>query len=147
MQIVARVKRIALGLTIQTTGEIVTNIDALRFHEVVENLVNNAIEYTRDGGTVDVNLKKIKDIISVSVKDTGIGISEGDKEKLFTKFFRSEEAVKSHPEGTGLGLYVVKSYVERWGGKIDVESVYGKGSTFTITLPIRSINSEQRKEV
>jgi PAS domain S-box-containing protein len=136
MQIIARKKNINLDLIIHNGDISQINIDALRLHETVENLVGNALEYTPAQGKVTVVLQKTGKAISISFKDTGMGISEGDRKNLFTKFFRSEEAIKNNPEGSGLGLYVVKSYVEGWGGKITVESIYGKGSTFTITLPI-----------
>jgi len=136
MQIIARKKKINLDLIIHNGDIPQINIDALRLHETVENLVGNALEYTNSKGKVTVTLRRIGDTVSISFQDTGMGISEGDRKNLFTKFFRSEEAIKNNPEGSGLGLYVVKSYVEGWGGKITVESIYSKGSTFTITLPI-----------
>jgi PAS domain S-box-containing protein len=137
MKIISLKKDIDLTLTIKAGDIPLVNIDTLRLHEVIENLVTNALEYTKSGGKVSVSLQKIGSLISISFKDTGIGISEGDRKNLFTKFFRSEEAIKNNPAGSGLGLYVVKSYIEGWGGTILVESIYGKGSTFTITLPIK----------
>ena len=65
-----------------------------------------------------------------------MGIPKNNQGRLFSKFFRAENAVKSETEGSGLGLFVVKSYVEGWGGKVDYESEEGKGTVFTITLPI-----------
>lgn len=136
MQILARKKKVALHLTIQDRKIPSINIDIIRFHEVIENLIANAVEYTMASGIVDVNVKKQGNRLVISVKDTGIGISPADQKKLFTKFFRSEKAVGHNPEGSGLGLYLVKSYVEGWEGKISVESVEGKGSTFVVSLPI-----------
>lgn len=136
MQIVAHKKQIDLNLTVKNLKLPSVNIDVLRFHEAVENLIVNAIDYTSAGGRVDVIVTKAEGHLLISVNDTGIGISESDQPKLFTKFFRSERAVEHNPEGTGLGLYVVKSYVEGWGGKIFARSVEGKGSTFTISLSI-----------
>lgn len=141
VRIVARKKGVLLHLAMQG-GEASILIDSSRFCEVINNLIINAIEYTEVGGTVDVIVKKHHNTLFVSVKDTGIGISEVDQKKLFTKFFRSEKAVKHNPEGSGLGLYVVKSYVEGWGGEISIESVEGRGSTFLISIPI----SVQKKE-
>lgn len=136
MKIVAHKKRIALNLIIQNNDIPVINIDSLRLHEAIENLICNAIEYTLDKGSIEVILKSTNDLILISVKDTGIGISELDQKKLFTKFFRSERAISFNSEGSGLGLYVVKSYVEGWGGSISVQSKEGVGSTFTINIPI-----------
>jgi len=75
-------------------------------------------------------------MFSITIKDSGIGIGLQDQQKLFTKFFRTANAVEHNPEGSGLGLYVVKSYVESWGGKVAVESIEGKGSTFSVQLPL-----------
>lgn len=136
MQIMARKKKIGLHLTIQDQKMLLITIDILRFHEVIENLIVNAIEYTGEAGSVDVTLRVVGDTLLLRVQDTGIGMSATDQQKLFTKFFRSEKAIRYNPEGSGLGLYVVKAYVEGWGGKISTESVEGKGATFTMSLPI-----------
>lgn len=143
MQILAHKKKISLSLRIQDRIPSI-NIDGFRLHEVVENLVTNAIEYTPKEGSVRVTLGKHKDTLLLTVKDTGIGISLKDQGKLFTKFFRSEKAIGYNSEGSGLGLYVVKSYVQDWGGKVSVESKEGKGSTFTIGLPIKETYTNKR---
>lgn len=137
MQIVAQQKKIKLNLKMESKDPIVIKLDTTRFHEVVENLIGNAVEYTSEKGSVEVRVTKERDSVAITVTDTGIGISAQDQKKLFTKFFRAENAVARNAEGSGLGLYVVKSYVEGWGGKISVKSVLGKGSTFAITLPIK----------
>jgi signal transduction histidine kinase len=114
------------------------HIDLLLIQEVIENLIANAIAYSTPSGKVDIIVDASENTVSIAVKDTGIGISKEDQKKLFTKFFRSEKAKIKNTEGSGLGLYVVKSYVERWGGKMNVESEEGKGSIFTILLPIKA---------
>ena len=108
----------------------------MRSREVIENLISNAIEYTSPPGRVDVSIDKNDLAVVISVKDNGIGISVADQAKLFTKFFRSQNSIENNPEGSGLGLYVAKAYVEGWGGKISVASHEGEGSTFTISLPV-----------
>jgi PAS domain S-box-containing protein len=137
MQIIAQKRQVVLALTVPDQKIPGINIDELRLHEVVENLVVNAIEYTQPAGTVGVMVRREDDTLLIGVKDTGIGISAADQKNLFTKFFRSEKAVGQNPEGSGLGLYLVKSYVEGWGGKVTVESSEGEGSTFTVSLPIQ----------
>lgn len=139
MQIVARNKKVTLRLTIEDSVIPPITIDILRFHEAIENLITNALEYSLPESLVEVTLTKNDDTLLISVKDTGLGISKADLKLLFTKFFRSDEAIKHNPEGSGLGLYVVKSYVEGWGGKLAVQSEPGKGSTFTISLPIKQV--------
>lgn len=138
MNLLATTKNIRLDLVIKPNGLPTMFIDPLRLHEVIENLIANAIEYNIPSGSVEVIVDKKKDdMLLISVKDTGVGLSEKDQKKLFTKFFRSEKAVLKNPDGSGLGLYVVKSYIEAWGGKVFVESQEGKGSTFTITIPFK----------
>ena len=137
MQIIAQKKDISLSLDASDETTPPVTIDELRLHEVIENLVTNAIQYTASGGKVGVSVKRVDQSLLITIKDNGIGISTADQKKLFTKFFRSERATGHNPEGSGLGLYVVKSYVELWGGKITVSSTEGKGSVFTVTLPIK----------
>lgn len=147
MQIVAHKKKVALDLTIKDQKIPSITIDILRLHEVIENLISNAIEYSKASGKVNVTVSKSDNLLLISVKDTGIGITPADQKKLFTKFFRTEMAIGYNPEGSGLGLYVVKSYVDGWGGKISVKSADGKGSIFTITLPIVQKTPIKRKLV
>lgn len=118
-------------------------IDPLRIQEVVENLITNAIAYSNSAGKVDVIVDTTKDMILIEVKDRGIGISEEDQKHLFTKFFRSEKAMVKNTEGSGLGLYVVKAYVDGWHGNITVKSSEGKGSTFSLSLPLNTKISNQ----
>lgn len=110
-------------------------IDSQRFRDVIQNLLSNAVKYNRPGGTVDIVVKNIGDFIQITIADNGIGIPQKDQGKLFTKFFRADNAIRSKTEGSGLGLYVVKSYVEAWGGKVRFESADGKGTKFYVTLP------------
>lgn len=135
-RILADKKSITLNITVPYEKVPLIQIDPLRLREVLDNLVVNAIKYTPISGKVEVSINKPDEKYVINVKDTGIGISEDEKKRLFTKFFRAEKAVETNPEGSGLGLYVVKSYVEGWGGKVQVESVEGQGSTFTIVLPM-----------
>jgi two-component system sensor histidine kinase/response regulator len=110
--------------------------DRQRICQVLLNLFSNAYKYTPSGGkiTVTVNLKG--NMIKIDVKDTGVGLSIKDQEKLFTKFFRSDNPETRDVGGTGLGLWISRSLVEMHGGQLSVKSKLGKGSTFTLTLPI-----------
>lgn len=137
MLILAKKRKIGLHLHRMPMKKLIIKIDTLRFHEVIENLLSNAIEYSKPGGSVEVVVGQVGDLVSISVSDNGIGISSADQKKLFTKFFRTENAVAQNAEGSGLGLYVVKAYVEGWGGTVTVKSTLSKGSSFTITLPIK----------
>lgn len=110
-------------------------LDRRKFYEVVTNLVNNAIKYNRTPGKITIILIDNIENIQIALSDTGIGIPPKDQNRVFTKFYRSDNAVKSNTEGTGLGLYVVKSYVDKWHGKIWFESEINKGTTFHLELP------------
>ena len=109
--------------------------DPLRIEQVVTNLVSNAIKYSPEGGAVDVSLRLAAEETIIEVGDHGIGISDDDQRRLFEPFRRlglSREAIP----GVGLGLFVVRRIVEAHGGRIDVESAVGEGSTFRVILPI-----------
>ena len=113
--------------------------DEVRIRQVIVNILNNAVKYTPEGSvTFDVQGEKTEDgnlLLRVASIDTGLGIKEEDKSKLFSKFQRLDVEKNRNVEGTGLGLSITLRLVEMMHGKIDVESTYGEGSTFTITLP------------
>ena len=110
--------------------------DIERLTQVFTNLLSNANKYTPIGGNVTINTRQKGNRIRVDVKDTGIGLSEEDQKKLFTKFFRSQDSEAQNISGAGLGLWISKSLVEMHGGNISFTSVLDKGSTFTILLPL-----------
>lgn len=105
---------------------------------VVDNLVDNAIKYNRRGGAVKVSGEKRAGEVVVRVADTGIGVSPENVPHLFEEFFRVKDAETSRTSGTGLGLAICKRVVTELGGRIEVESAAGVGTTFTVTLPARS---------
>lgn len=120
-------------------GQMVTpifyaNVDVDHLHEIVSNLITNAIKYTKEG-TVTVDVTGDNDHVYISVKDTGIGIPAEDLPHLFQKFYRVDNSDTREIGGTGLGLYLARHLSEALGGHLNVESVYGEGSTFTIDLP------------
>jgi PAS domain S-box-containing protein len=111
-------------------------IDPKRFREVISNLVSNAVKYNKPKGKVEIKTySKAKEIV-IEVSDTGVGIPKKDQPRLFQKFYRASNAVQSEAEGSGLGLYVVKMFVEMWGGKIDLASEEGVGTKISIHLPL-----------
>lgn len=105
--------------------------------QAINNLLDNAQRYTIEGGsTVQLSVEKNRAIIKVT--DTGIGLDENDKQRLFTKFYRSDAAKEVRPDGSGLGLPIVKTVIEAHGGKVHAESEgRGKGTTFIIELPLK----------
>ncbi len=112
------------------------NIDKERLKYALQILLDNAHNYTPQGGRVDIVIEKKEAKACISVVDTGIGINFTDKLHLFTKFYRADNAVKTDTEGFGIGLFLAKSVVKRHKGKIEATSEgQNKGSTFTISLP------------
>jgi PAS domain S-box-containing protein len=129
------------GLTIRFEPDnrpVLVSADATLLKAVLENLLSNALKYSRPGGTIDIKAKKAGARVEISVADKGIGIAKPDQKKLFTKFFRADNARLAEPDGNGLGLYLTRNYVERMGGKLQFESVLGKGTTFFVTLRARA---------
>jgi signal transduction histidine kinase len=104
--------------------------------QVIFNLLSNAVKFTPDGGRIDVSACLDGAEAVVAVRDNGIGISPEDQQKLFEEF-RQVGQVSRQVEGTGLGLALSRKLVELHGGRIEVESEVGVGSTFTVTLPLR----------
>jgi len=114
-------------------------VDSEKLSLCFQNLVENAIHYTPPGGRVKISIKYLKDKkeILVSVQDTGIGIPKDQQKRVFTRFFRGANAIRTETEGTGLGLFIAKNIVEAHGGKIWFESEENKGTTFYFSLPIK----------
>lgn len=110
--------------------------DQVRLERIIYNLLDNAVKYSPKGGEIKVLAKKENDFLVIGVKDKGIGISEADQERLFKAFQRIEDPALANIQGAGLGLLVCRRLVEAHGGKIWVESEYGKGSTFYFTLSL-----------
>ena len=103
---------------------------------MVRIFVDNAIKYTQDGGLVELSLSQRKRNVELSVRDTGIGIDAKDQEKIFERFYRVNDDRNRKTGGTGLGLNIAQMIVKRHGGSITLRSVPGKGSVFSICLPL-----------
>ena len=105
-------------------------------NQIVSNLVSNAMHYSEEGGVIRVSLEKIEKHLEIKIADKGIGISEEDQKKLFTKFFRTKKSSQVSTSGSGLGLYIVKKILDACKGDIKCESEIGKGTVFTVLLPL-----------
>ncbi|MFA5386592.1 MAG: ATP-binding protein [Candidatus Paceibacterota bacterium] len=112
-------------------------IDSEKLGYALSNLIDNAIKYNVKNGEVTVGIEKVKDkpYVSIFVKDTGIGVPADEINKLFSKFFRAENAAKTVSDGSGLGLFITKNIIRRHGGDIWAESELNRGTTFHFTLP------------
>jgi PAS domain S-box-containing protein len=118
--------------------------DRDRLHQVLTNLVGNAINYTPEG-SVMIEATDVGMAVQVSVRDTGVGIDPEEIGRIFDRFYRSDDPVVQAASGTGLGLPIVKMFVEMHGGRVWVDSEQGKGSTFTFILPARGAELEAKE--
>jgi len=117
-----------------TLPNVLTDPDKISI--TIQNLVDNAIKYTKEKGEVKVTLVSDKDFVTIAIKDKGVGIPDSQQKHIFKKFFRSDNVMKNQTVGTGLGLFIARSIVEGNKGKIWFESKEGEGTTFFFTLPI-----------
>lgn len=154
---VIRKKRLKITIEVLKTP-IRISLDEHMFRMVISNLVTNAINYTKEGGSIGVEcmLGKKGDVIGkksldkdyyvIAVSDTGYGIPLGAQSKVFTKFFRADNARQKHTDGTGLGLYIVKSTLNYSGGLIWFVSKENKGTTFYVAIPMTGMKSTTPKK-
>ena len=120
--------------------------DQLRFAQVISNLLSNACKYSPAETTVTISVSRQGEAAQIEVSDQGIGISQEDQAKLFTKFFRADNSFTREASGTGLGLYITKHLVEAHGGSIWVESKEGQGTTFSCLWPSAAAGSSQEDQ-
>ncbi len=102
---------------------------------VLDNLIDNAIRYSKEKGKIDIKIEPRNDLVRCEIKDSGVGIPTDDQRYIFEKFFRSENALKKETHGSGLGLYIAKAIIDQAGGKIGFTSEEKKGSVFWFTVP------------
>jgi signal transduction histidine kinase len=115
--------------------------DPEEIRRVFTNLISNAIKYNKYEGNIDISCVEDGRWVKVTVKDTGIGMTADEKDRLFQEFFRAKNKFTRDITGTGLGLAILKKIVDEYAGRITVETEFGKGSTFTVYLP-RVMNGE-----
>ncbi len=139
---VARQRDIKLAVDITASHDATAAIDTEMIERVCFNLLSNAIKYTPAGGKIRFACDLSDSDITIAVSDTGQGIAEEDLGNIFDRFFQVD---KVHPRGSGIGLSLAKAFVELHGGTIEAQSEVGKGSTFTVTIPVRHV-SDQAQE-
>ncbi len=126
-----------IGITLETAAEMPLLVaDVLRIEQVVSNLVDNAIKYTPANGRVCVKTARVGDELEVRIEDNGVGILPVDLPHIFERFYRADKARSREQGGTGLGLSIVKHIVQTHGGTVRAESVFGKGTTIVLSLPL-----------
>jgi len=119
------------------------NADPKIIRMIFQNLLSNAVKYTPAEGSISLSMRKDNSAILISVADTGYGIPEDVQKKIFTKMFRADNARTKDPNGTGLGLYIIKATIEQTGGKIWFESKENKGSTFYVSIPVEGMKKKE----
>ena len=117
-------------------GSVYVRADREKLAQIVMNLVDNAVKFSPTGGRIAVTARRRSDTAEIRVVDEGIGIARTDQQRIFTKFYRAEDASRHSPQGTGLGLFLARGLLAAMGGRIWVESKEGEGSTFVFELPV-----------
>lgn len=138
MEMLAEDKDVKLSYDIQK--KLMIHFDEVRMHQVILNIIDNAVKYTNPGGKVTVSLKDREHYAEFKVSDTGVGMNEEELSHVFDRFYRVDKARSGHIKGTGLGLSIVKWIVESHKGKIYIESQPDKGTNFIIMIPKKNEN-------
>jgi signal transduction histidine kinase len=131
-----RAQAAAVELHLETVDVPRIQGEPAKLAQLIDNLVSNAIKFTPRDGRVGVRLTARDTMIRIEVSDTGIGIPDAERERLFERFFRAQSALEQQIQGTGLGLYISKAIVDAHGGRIGVDSAPGEGTTFVVELPV-----------
>lgn len=125
-----------VDIYLNNKSAVMMKADAGEIEIIMNNLISNAVKYNRTGGRVDCFIEKLPEAVRISVSDTGIGMTEEETQKIFEDFVRIRNQQTRDITGSGLGLSIVKKIVDMYKGIVDVQSTPGKGTTFTITLPV-----------
>jgi signal transduction histidine kinase len=123
-----------IGIRIRNREPFFAVADPSDLEMIANNLVSNAVKYNRDGGSVDLSLRRDGEVLSIEVADTGIGISEEDRGKLFSEFSRIRNAQTARIAGSGLGLSIVRKLAGLYGGDVSLQSRPGEGTVVTVRL-------------
>ncbi len=131
----AEQKHIVRNLEKNGTKSFTVRADREKLSVAISNVIANAYQYTPEGGTVNVTVSARPKQIDIIIRDSGIGISPSQKERIFSKFYRSEGALRMNPNGSGLGLFIIRHILKAHGGDTTVTSRSGKGTTITLSIP------------
>ncbi|GEM_PF-851166 len=140
LKVKSQTSKVDVKLEISNVGVSKIVADQGKIKLAIQNIVDNAIKYSKPGKNVTIELSPVwegeKEFAEIKIKDAGIGISKEDQKKIFSKFFRSDNAVKAVPEGSGFGLFIAKNVITAHQGKVWFESELGKGTTFFVRIPV-----------
>jgi len=129
------IKQKQIKITVHIPGNLKTNADNYMLDTIIRNLLSNAIKFTADNGNIEISAKQVGDKVEIAISDTGIGIKKENIDKLFRIEHNLMTVGTNGEKGSGLGLILCKEFIEKHDGKIQVESVEGKGSSFIFTMP------------
>lgn len=146
-QLSTNAERKNIKVVFRTKREVMIYGDDQYYPMIIDNLISNAIKYSFPNTTVNVRLTRKDDWAVVAITDHGVGIAEQDREQLFKKFNRIENPLSRSEGGSGLGLFLAYQLARAHGGNIDVKSTIGKGSTFTVMLPLKQIVTESQVDI
>lgn len=139
-QQIAIEKGISFQLDINGIDELYMYFDPDKMHKVLNNLLSNAFKFTSEGGNITLEIKKCREedrtYIQIEVMDTGVGISKEDLPHVFERFYQAKKNINENLSGSGIGLHLIKEYVELHSGRVTVESTLGRGSTFKVAIPM-----------
>ncbi len=130
-----KAKRKNIKVKFNCDSVLISKTDENILFDALRNILDNAIEYTGKGGSVEIKCEKVEEWLKISISDTGIGIGADDLPYIFDRFYRGRHALELNPTGTGLGLALTKSMIDLLKGKISVSSEIGKGTTFVVQIP------------
>ena len=125
-----------IQLVLEHKAQVIAEVDETRLNMIMTNLVENAVKYNRKFGKVTMTIDKDNQNFFITVEDTGIGMAEAELDKIYERFYRVDKSRSREIGGTGLGLSITRSAILLHHGKIDVTSVEGEGTTFTVTIPL-----------
>jgi two-component system sensor histidine kinase VicK len=143
VEMLAKSQNQHINLIFNADLSILLDMDRDRIEQVLLNVLSNAIKYTKERGRIDVDVFRDGDDVRVVVMDNGIGIPEKELPRVFERFFRVDKARSSRMGGTGLGLAISKQIIEEHKGSIELESIFGKGTKVTITLPLPPVRGKR----
>jgi signal transduction histidine kinase/DNA-binding response OmpR family regulator len=144
IQPLAELKQVRIDGDAGSAGDI--EADAIKFKQMLLNLLSNAIKFTTPGGTVKITAQRLPDAVEIAVADTGIGIAQSDQTRIFHEFQQVDSGYAREQQGTGLGLSLTRRFAMLHGGDVRVQSELGRGSIFTLRMPLVAIQPERRRD-